>query len=45
MECDICHSWIDDKFGHNAQPVFDGKCCDICNMEIVIPVRIELMNE
>ena len=26
--------------GNNAQPVKDGRCCDKCNKEIVIPTRI-----
>ena len=31
MECDICNNWIDDKFGHNAEPIFKGTCCDELN--------------
>ena len=45
MECGICYTWIDDTFGHNAEPIFDGRCCDTCNMMYVIPTRMELMNE
>ena len=26
--------------GHNAQPISDGRCCDRCNEDIVIPHRI-----
>tara|TARA_R100000458_G_C8229191_1_gene211398 strand:+ start:221 stop:421 length:201 start_codon:yes stop_codon:yes gene_type:complete len=26
--------------GHNAQPVTNGRCCDDCNDQVVIPVRI-----
>ena len=26
--------------GHNAQPITDGRCCDECNTNIVIPIRI-----
>ena len=26
--------------GNNAQPVADGKCCDKCNMDIVLPHRL-----
>ena len=40
MECDICSNWIDDKYGHNAEPIFKGKCCDECNMVFVIPARL-----
>ena len=27
-------------FGNNANPVFDGRCCDACNAKFVIPARI-----
>jgi len=30
-------------YGNNAQPVKDGLCCDECNMNIVIPTRIVLL--
>ena len=26
--------------GHNAQPINDGRCCDRCNEDIVVPHRI-----
>lgn len=29
--------WSD---GHNAQPVNNGRCCDDCNEQVVIPVRL-----
>ena len=29
--------WTD---GHNAQPVNDGRCCDLCNDTVVIPRRM-----
>ena len=32
MECGICNNWIDDEFGHNAEPIFKGTCCNECNM-------------
>jgi hypothetical protein len=50
MECCICHNEIEihrhpttgeavwDQ-GHNALPVADGRCCDTCNSENVIPSR------
>lgn len=28
------------KFGNNAQPVMNGRCCDDCNNGVVIPIRI-----
>lgn len=29
--------------GNNALPVQDGRCCDNCNMTVVIPARIARM--
>ena len=26
--------------GHNAEPVNDGRCCDVCNDTVVIPARL-----
>ena len=45
MECSICHSEINDKFGHNAEPINTGRCCELCNNTFVIPHRIKLMFE
>ena len=28
------------KDGNNAQPINDGRCCDYCNENAVIPERI-----
>ena len=36
---------INDEFGHNAEPIFKGTCCDECNMIFVIPARLEGMSE
>lgn len=33
--CSICGNPID-GYGHNSQPVKDGRCCDKCNEEVVI---------
>ena len=50
MECSICHmDNINDLKpiweSHNAQPVNNGRCCDMCNQTIVIPRRMKLMFE
>lgn len=34
----VSDAWRD---GHNAQPVSDGRCCDSCNQDVVIPARLE----
>lgn len=39
--CDICGEFTI-GWGHNAEPVVkDGRCCDRCNKEVVIPKRLE----
>ena len=46
MECSICgEETITDWIGHNAQPVNNGRCCNTCNMTVVIPARIKEMND
>ena len=43
MNCSICNNEIDDGFGHNAEPVNNGRCCNDCNSAVVIPARIKEM--
>jgi hypothetical protein len=31
------------EFGHNAEPVKRGRCCNRCNDAVVIPERMRLM--
>ena len=38
--CDICGKSIRDIFSNNASPVIQGRCCDKCNEEHVIPKRL-----
>ena len=42
MKCKICNKAI---FGHwhIAQPVANGRCCDVCQDNKVIPARMKLM--
>jgi hypothetical protein len=42
ITCCICGNTID-GYGHNSEPVNNGRCCDKCNVEVVIPRRKELM--
>ncbi len=37
--CSICKKEYT-GFGNNALPAFKGQCCDKCNSEIVIPIRM-----
>ena len=36
MKCSICENTIKDKYGHNAQPINNGRCCDDCNTLVII---------
>ena len=52
MKCSICNSEIEKQVdengkviwdqGNNAEPINDGRCCDICNMMIVLGARLQL---
>ena len=49
MNCSICELPIEiDESGwhsgHNASPVNDGRCCTVCDMEVVEPTRYILEN-
>ena len=37
--CSICGRRYQ-NWGHNAQPVNDGRCCDHCNVAVVVPKRL-----
>lgn len=43
IACCFCGCEIDDGCGNNPEPLksYPNRCCDKCNMEIVIPERIE----
>lgn len=48
MNCSICGDKILEtefgwKEGNNAQPVSDGRCCDTCNMTVVLQARVEAL--
>lgn len=40
--CSICGKEYS-GYGNNAQPINDGRCCDVCNMLTVIPTRVKLI--
>lgn len=42
QECCICKRECESIYGNNAQPINNGRCCDVCNDTKVIPARIEL---
>jgi hypothetical protein len=39
MKCCFCKKDAG-KFGNNALPIMKGRCCDDCNEDFVIPMRI-----
>jgi len=46
MDCCICGKPIEKpgwKHGNNAQPVKEGRCCDECDMTIVVPTRLKMV--
>ena len=42
--CSICGGEITGH-GNNAAPVTDGRCCDACNMAVVVPARAKQSEE
>jgi len=48
--CCICNNSVEEKTddngviywnqGENAMPVAEGRCCDKCNWDVVIPARL-----
>jgi hypothetical protein len=49
MKCSICDKAIPVKEGgwsegNNAQPINDGRCCDECNANVVIPARLHAVS-
>ena len=46
MKCCLCKKQIEVKgtwtSGNNANPIKNGRCCDLCNATKVIPTRFNL---
>ena len=40
--CVICEEPIE-GYGNNARPYVEGRCCDVCNVSWVSPLRVRLM--
>lgn len=43
-KCSICGAKYV-GFGHNAQPINNKRCCDVCNEIKVIPARLARIAE
>ncbi len=41
MKCCICKTKETGLYGHNAEPVSSGRCCNDCNYNYVIPERFK----
>ena len=44
MMCSICNESEIIDWGNNAEPINDGRCCNLCNEFFVIPSRVEELN-
>jgi hypothetical protein len=42
MKCKICNETFLGH-GHNAEPIANGRCCDVCQDTKVLPLRLDLM--
>lgn len=42
MKCCLCDKEAG-KYGNNALPIIDKRCCDSCNLKKVVSARLELM--
>ena len=43
VDCSICSKPMLYKYSHNAYPVSDKRCCEECNNDVVIPKRMNSM--
>jgi len=39
--CVLCKKSITGAYGHNAEPLAKGRCCNHCNAYKVVPQRIQ----
>ena len=43
VDCSICFKPMLYKYSHNAYPVSDKRCSEKCNYDVVIPKRMNSM--
>ena len=42
-KCVICGEYAIFGYGHNPDPIkIEGRCCGVCNQNVVIPARLEV---
>jgi hypothetical protein len=34
--CVICKEIIHGQYGNNAWPIIEGRCCDLCNADVIM---------
>lgn len=45
MICSICQKTMKNgEFDNNAHPVNNGRCCEQCNITVVIPARMNMIS-
>ena len=44
IQCCICGKWMTVKEANNAAPYTNGECCSECNVKVVLPHRLGLLN-
>mgnify|MGYP003624805032 FL=1 len=44
MKCVLCGE-TKEEFGHNPEPIAEGKCCTDCNAGKVIPARMKELTD
>jgi hypothetical protein len=45
LTCAICDTQIDTGYGKSAYPVKNALCCDLCELEVVYPARMDPFRE
>lgn len=43
IKCCICGKKIEERESNNASPLKEGRCCNDCNVKVVIPHRYKLI--
>ena len=36
LKCSICNEEHGDRYGHNAEPIVEGRCCGTCNAIVIV---------
>lgn len=44
FKCCICGKEVE-EYGNNSWPIKEGRCCNECNLNKVLPARIEMLRK